>query len=112
MNKHKNLVKVIQFERRKQTWFYTGRHRSDWKGDFNRTFTKDVNKIPKSGFFRYCLDEVYPERGLDWRDNTGSTLKDILKLTFKDKYHSEKDVSKIKVLTFKEQPVKYTLHKA
>ena len=97
-----NTVKVISFERNKQTWFYTGRYRSKSLGVWSRVFTKDVNKISKSGVFTYCLSKVYPERGLDWRDNSGCDINLVTKLLFEDEYDAEKNVSNIKVVTLKE----------
>ena len=97
-----NTIKVISFERNKQTWFYTGRHRSKSLTEYSRVFTKDVNKIPKSGVFTYCLSKVYPERGLDWRDNSGCSINLVTKLLFEDEYDAEKNVSNIKVVTLKE----------
>ena len=91
-----NEIKVISFVRNKQTWYYTGRHRGG-----NNTFTKDTNKIPESGIFRYCSSTLYPEREIDWRAcrGYGCTLNQILKLTFEDEYHAEQNVSHIKVVT-------------
>jgi hypothetical protein len=96
-----NEIKVISFVRNKQTWYYTGRHRGN-----NNVFTKDVNKIPESGIFRYCSAVLYPEREIDWRAGRGydCTLSQILKLTFEDEYHAEQNVSHIKVVTLKEAP--------
>jgi hypothetical protein len=91
-----NEIKVISFVRNKQTLYYTGRHRGN-----NRTFAKDVNKIPESGLFRFCSAVLYPEREINWRTKRGygCTLNQILKLTFEDEYHAEQNVSDIKVVT-------------
>jgi hypothetical protein len=105
MNKN-NIVKVIQFKRKKQVWYATGRTRYDIViGGWKPTFTKDVYKIPKSGRFYYKIDDVYPEHGLNWIQSQGITLEKFLKYEFSD----VDDVSDIKVLTLKERPVKYTL---
>ncbi len=104
MNTTSKLVKVIQVQKNGQNWFYTGRTRKkSGSHESYSVYTKDVAKIPGSGKFYYKLDNVWPERGLDWRNSF--TLQ--LTLDCIAKYH--KDASNVKVLTYKEEQASYTL---
>lgn len=97
---NKNAFKVIQFEKGRNTLFFTGRYRRTLNKGYQDIFAKSIDKVPPSGRFYLKYDKVLEKT--DWFSSEYFSLNTVLKNHFK----KSSGFLKVRIVSVEEKPRK------